>query len=32
VRFSLAGKPVALPARHNLHVVVTPSKTDRVTG
>ncbi len=32
VRFTLAGKPVALPAHPNLHVVVTPSKTDRVTG
>ncbi len=32
VRFTLAGKPVALPAHRNLHVVVTPSKTDRVTG
>jgi hypothetical protein len=32
VRFTLAGKPVALPAHKNLHVVVTPSKTDRVTG
>ncbi len=32
VRFTLAGKPVALPAHRNLRVVVTPSKTDRVTG
>jgi hypothetical protein len=32
VRFTLAGKPVALPAHKNLHVVGTPSKTDRVTG
>jgi len=32
VRFTLAGKPVALPAHPNLHVVVTPSKTDRVSG
>ncbi len=32
VRLTLAGKPVALPAHRNLHVVVTPSKTDRVTG
>jgi hypothetical protein len=32
VRFTLAGKPVALPAHKNLHDVVTPSKTDRVTG
>jgi hypothetical protein len=32
VNFTLAGKPVALPARSNLRVVVTPSKTDRVGG
>jgi hypothetical protein len=32
VRFTLAGKPVALPAHRNLRVVVTPSKTDRVSG
>lgn len=32
VRFTLAGKPVALPARGNLRVVVTPTKTDRVGG
>ena len=32
VRFTLDGKPVALPARHNLKVVVTPTKTDRVSG
>jgi hypothetical protein len=32
VNFTLAGKPVALPAHRNLRVVVTPSKTDRVGG
>jgi helix-turn-helix protein len=32
VRFSLAGKPVALPAHPNLHVIVTPTRTDRVSG
>jgi hypothetical protein len=32
VRFTLAGKPVALPARRNLKVIVTPTKTDRVSG
>jgi hypothetical protein len=32
VRFTLAGKPVALPARRNLKVVVTPTKTERVSG
>ena len=32
VTFTLAGKPVALPAHSNLRVVVTPSKTDRVGG
>jgi hypothetical protein len=32
VRFALAGKPVALPAHRNLRVVVTPTKTDRVSG
>jgi helix-turn-helix protein len=32
VRFTLAGKPVALPAHRNLKVVVTPTKTDRVSG
>jgi hypothetical protein len=29
VRFRLAGKPVSLPARRNLKVVVTPTKTAR---
>jgi hypothetical protein len=32
VRFRLAGKPVSLPAKRNLKVIVTPSKTDRVSG
>jgi hypothetical protein len=32
VRFKLAGKPVSLPAHRNLKVVVTPTKTDRVSG
>ena len=32
VRFRLAGKPVSLPLHRNLKVVVTPTKTDRVTG
>jgi hypothetical protein len=32
VRFRLLGKPVSLPAHHNLKVVVTPSKTKRVAG
>ena len=32
VRLTLAGKPVALPAHRNLHVRVTPTKTDRVSG
>jgi Helix-turn-helix domain len=32
VRFMLAGKPVALPAHRNLKVIVTPTKTDRVSG
>jgi len=30
VRFKLLGKPVSLPARHNLKVLVTPTKTARV--
>jgi hypothetical protein len=30
VRFKLGGKPVSLPARRNLRVVVTPTKTVRV--
>ena len=30
VRFTLLGKPVSLPARHNLKVLVTPTKTARV--
>jgi hypothetical protein len=32
VRFKLAGKPVSLPARRNLKVVVTPTKTARAGG
>ncbi len=32
VHFTLAGKPVSLPAHRNLHVVVTPKRTDRVKG
>jgi cytoskeleton protein RodZ len=32
VRFTLAGKPLALPAHRNLRVRVTPTKTDRVSG
>jgi hypothetical protein len=32
VRFTLAGKPLALPAHRNLHVRVTPTRTDRVSG
>jgi hypothetical protein len=32
VRFTLAGKPLALPAHPNLHVRVTPTRTDRVSG
>jgi len=32
VRLKLAGKPVSLPAHRNLKVVVTPTRTDRVTG
>ncbi len=32
VRFELAGKPVSLPARRNLKVVVTPTKTARSGG
>ena len=32
IRFTLAGKPVALPAHRNLHVRVTPTRTDRVAG
>jgi hypothetical protein len=32
VRFKLAGKPVSLPARRNLKVVVTPTKTARSAG
>jgi hypothetical protein len=31
-RFLMGGKPVSLPAHRNLKVVVTPGKTDRVTG
>jgi hypothetical protein len=32
VRFKLLGKPVSLPARHNLKVLVTPTKTARASG
>jgi cytoskeleton protein RodZ len=32
VRFTLAGKPVSLPAHRNLKVLVTPSKTARAGG
>jgi cytoskeleton protein RodZ len=32
VRFRLGGKPVSLPARRNLKVVVTPTKTVRAGG
>jgi hypothetical protein len=32
VRFRLAGKPVSLPARRNLKVRVTPTKTARSSG
>ena len=32
VRFKLAGKPVSLPARQNLKVLVTPTKTARSSG
>jgi hypothetical protein len=32
VRFRLAGKPVSLPAHRSLKVIVTPTKTDRVSG
>src|SRR5256714_7930434 len=32
VRFKLGGKPVSLPARPNLKVVVTPTKTVRAAG
>ena len=32
VRFSLAGKPVSLPAGRNLKILVTPTKTARVSG
>jgi hypothetical protein len=32
VRFRLAGKPLSLPARANLHVRVTPTKTIREHG
>jgi len=32
VRFKLGGKPVSLPARPNLKVVVTPTKTVRAGG
>jgi hypothetical protein len=32
VRFKLGGKPVSLPLRRNLKVIVTPTRTDRVSG
>jgi hypothetical protein len=32
VRFKLGGKPVSLPLHHNLKVIVTPKRTDRVSG
>ena len=32
VRFKLAGKPLSLPLRRNLRVVVTPTKTARASG
>jgi hypothetical protein len=32
LRLTLAGKPVSLPGRRNLKVIVTPTKTDRVAG
>ena len=32
VRFRLGGKPVSLPARRNLKVLVTPTKTVRTAG
>ena len=32
VHFELGGKPVSLPARRNLKVVVTPTKTARAGG
>jgi hypothetical protein len=32
VRFKLAGKPVSLPTGHDVKVIVTPTKTTRVTG
>jgi hypothetical protein len=32
VRFKLAGKPVSLPSGRNVKVIVTPTKTTRVTG
>jgi len=32
VRFKLLGKPLSLPARRNLRVVVTPTKTARAAG
>jgi hypothetical protein len=32
VQFKLAGKPVSLPAGRNVKVIVTPTKTTRVTG
>ena len=32
VAFKLAGKPVTLPAGRNVKVIVTPTKTTRITG
>jgi hypothetical protein len=32
VQFKLAGKPVSVPAGRNVKVIVTPTKTTRVTG
>ena len=32
VQLKLAGKPLSLPAAHNVKVLVTPTKTTRVTG
>ena len=31
-RFKLAGKPVSVPAGHNVKVIVTPTKTTRIRG
>jgi helix-turn-helix protein len=32
VRFTLRGKPLSLPAHRNLHVIVSPARTNRVKG